>query len=261
VRIGRRIGLVASFGPTLASMPAEFPPGTELHPVLAEGALDALNRGDTATHDRLVADAAQRVAADCDAIALAQFSLARAAPTVARAVSVPVLTTPASAVRAMRARIESALPSRPPVDVAGLASWLGRHFDDVDAIDVPALAQWLADPSRTPPVLVDVRAPAEQAVSTLAGALCVAPDVAPADVLRRTGTDLPIVVYCSVGVRSARLARALSAAGAKQVFNLRGGLFDWANRGLPLSGPSGSAQRVHGYDADWQVLLDPLRRA
>jgi len=67
---GRRIGLIASFAPTLASMPAEFPPGTELHAVLAEGALAALNGGDAATHDRLVADAARRVAPDCDAIAL-----------------------------------------------------------------------------------------------------------------------------------------------------------------------------------------------
>ena len=261
VRAGRRIGLVASFAPTLASMPAEFPAGTELISVLAEGALDALNRGDAATHDRLVADAARRIAPACDAIALAQFSLARAAPAVEREVSVPVLTTPASAVRALRTRIEGAAPTRPPVDVAGLASWLARHFDDVESIDVPALAQWLADPTRARPVLVDVRAPAEQAVSTLAGALCVAPEDDPADVLRRAGTDLPIVVYCAVGVRSARLARALSAAGAKRVLNLRGGLFDWANRGLPLAGPSGPPRRVHGYDAEWAMLLDPRLQA
>jgi len=105
LRIGRRIGLVASFAPTLASMPAEFPAGIELRPVLADGALAALDRGDTATHDRLVAEAAQRVAGGCDAIALAQFSLARAAPAVATAVQVPVLVTPDSAVRALRARL------------------------------------------------------------------------------------------------------------------------------------------------------------
>ena len=51
---GKRIGLVASFAPTLASMPAEFPPTLELRPVLAQGALDALNRGDLAAHDTLV---------------------------------------------------------------------------------------------------------------------------------------------------------------------------------------------------------------
>jgi aspartate/glutamate racemase len=108
VRSGaRRVGLVASFAPTLASMPAEFPPGVTVLPVLAEGALAALDRGDTAEHDRRVA-AAARAAADqgCDVIALAQFSLARAAPAVREAVGLPVLTTPGSAVRALADRLK-----------------------------------------------------------------------------------------------------------------------------------------------------------
>jgi rhodanese-related sulfurtransferase len=261
VRIGGRIGLVASFAPTLASMPAEFPEGTKLRPVLAEGALEALNRGDLAAHDRRVAEAARRVAADCDAIALAQFSLARAAPAVAAAVAIPVLTTPASAVRAIRERVERPVRSPPPVDVAGLASWIARKYPDVATIDVPALARWLDDRSRAAPVLIDVRAPAEQAVSTLPGALCVAPGDDPSDVLRRAGSSRPIVAYCAVGVRSAKHARALAAAGAPRVQSLRGGIFEWANRGLPLTAASGPATHVHGYDATWESLLDPNRRA
>ena len=51
--------------------------------------------------------AAQGIAAKgCDVIALAQFSLARAAPAVEHAVRVPVLTTVASAVRLLRERVE-----------------------------------------------------------------------------------------------------------------------------------------------------------
>jgi rhodanese-related sulfurtransferase len=98
-------------------------------------------------------------------------------------------------------------------------------------------------------------------VSTLPGALCVTPEDDPADVLRRAGNARPIVVYCSVGVRSARLARALAVAGAANVQNLRGGIFDWANRGLPLAGPSGAAGRVHRYDETWETLLEPRLRA
>ena len=102
-----RIGLVATFAPTLASMPAEFPAGVEVMPVLAEGALAALDAGDVATHDRLAAEAARAAhALGCDVIALAQFSLARAAPAVERAVPLPVLTTPESAVRRLRSRLE-----------------------------------------------------------------------------------------------------------------------------------------------------------
>ncbi|MFT8242955.1 arylsulfatase [Roseomonas sp. BN140053] len=97
----RRVGLLASFAPTLRSMPPEFPPGVEVVPCLAEGALAALDAGHVATHDRLAAEASRRLT-DCDAVALAQFSLARAAPGVREATGRPVLTTPHSAVRKLR---------------------------------------------------------------------------------------------------------------------------------------------------------------
>jgi Asp/Glu/hydantoin racemase len=103
---GGPIGLVASFAPTLQSMPPEFPSGTNLRVALADGALDALNAGDTATHDERVAEAAQRLARDgCAVIALAQFSLARARPLVAQRTGLPVLTTVDSAVRELKRRL------------------------------------------------------------------------------------------------------------------------------------------------------------
>ncbi|CAG0957244.1 hypothetical protein BURK1_00519 [Burkholderiales bacterium] len=107
----RRVALVATFGPTLASMPAEFPGDVEVVPLFVDGAMAALDRGDGDTHDRLVAGAVTRsldAVAPVDAIALAQFSLARAAAAMSRVTSVPVLTTPGSAVRALRGRLGSA---------------------------------------------------------------------------------------------------------------------------------------------------------
>lgn len=98
---GRRIGLLATFAGTLASMPPEFPPGVELVPCLAPGALAALDAGDGATHDRLAAEAS-RALRDCDVVLLGQFSLARAAGLVAEATGRPVVTTPGSAVRKLR---------------------------------------------------------------------------------------------------------------------------------------------------------------
>jgi aspartate/glutamate racemase len=100
---GGTIGLLATFGPTLDTMPPEFPAGVRVVPKLAEGALAALDRGDAEEHDRSAAEAARGLAAaGCGAIALAQFSLARAAPAVAAATGLPVLTTPDSAVRKLR---------------------------------------------------------------------------------------------------------------------------------------------------------------
>jgi Asp/Glu/hydantoin racemase len=99
-----RIGLLATFAPTLDSMPPEFAiaaPNATVVPRLAEGALAALDRGDAAAHDRAAAEAA-RALRDCDVIALGQFSLARAAPAVAEASGRAVLTTPESAVKKLK---------------------------------------------------------------------------------------------------------------------------------------------------------------
>lgn len=99
----RSIGLLASFAPTLDSMAPEFPAAILLRTGLAEGALRALAAGNPEEHDRLAVEAAKRLAAEgVDAIALAQFSLARAAGRVAEATGLPVLTTPASAVRKLK---------------------------------------------------------------------------------------------------------------------------------------------------------------
>ena len=105
---GRRIGLLATFGAALDTMPAEFTaacPDVTVVPHLAGGALAALDAGDGADHDRLAAEAALALR-DCDVIALGQFSLARAADAVAAATGRPVLTTPDSAVHKLRRMLE-----------------------------------------------------------------------------------------------------------------------------------------------------------
>ena len=105
-----RLGLIATFAATLVSMPPEFPPGIALEPVLAEGALDALNAGDPQRHDALIAaQAAALRERGCTRIALAQFSMARARPACEAASGLTILTTVDSAVRALRLRTDQAL--------------------------------------------------------------------------------------------------------------------------------------------------------
>ena len=102
----RRVGLLATFGPTLDTVPAEFPPGTLAAQALAAGAFAALNAGDVELHDHLVVDAAVRDLADCDIIALAQSSMTRAAEAVAAATGKRVLTSPDTAVDKLRRLLE-----------------------------------------------------------------------------------------------------------------------------------------------------------
>ena len=101
-----RLGLIATFAPTLASMPSEFPQGTAIESALAEGALDALNAGETQRHDALIAaQAAALSKRGGTRLALAQYSRARARAACEPASGLPVLTTVDSAVRALRRRI------------------------------------------------------------------------------------------------------------------------------------------------------------
>ena len=108
---GLRLGLLASFEPSLAPMAAEFAALAKLRnsratlvTACAPDAMPALNRGDAATHDALLAEAAKALK-DCDAVMLAQFSTARARAAVEAATGKTVLTSPDAAVRAMRASL------------------------------------------------------------------------------------------------------------------------------------------------------------
>lgn len=109
---GQRLGLIASFAPTLESMPAEFGAGVDLRTRLVEDAMAALNAGDLAAHDAAVCAAALSLQAEgCALIAFAQFSMARAAPAARQALGEggpPVLTTVDSAVAALRERLSTA---------------------------------------------------------------------------------------------------------------------------------------------------------
>jgi Asp/Glu/hydantoin racemase len=104
--MGLRVGLVATFPPTLDSMRPEFPAGVELRTALAEGALAALNAGELQRHDALIVEKAMELARQgCGVIALAQFSMARARSQVAAQTGLPVLTTVDSAVAALKQRV------------------------------------------------------------------------------------------------------------------------------------------------------------
>jgi hypothetical protein len=106
---GGRIGLLASFAPTLHAMRPEFPDPSAVVTSHCAGALDALAAGDGEQHDAIAAAAAVRDLCGCAVVALAQFSLARAASHVADATGLPVLTTPDCAVLALRADVEGSL--------------------------------------------------------------------------------------------------------------------------------------------------------
>lgn len=127
-----------------------------------------------------------------------------------------------------------------------------RQFPQVPTITTSKLATWLAS-ELPPPILIDVRQAEEYAVSHLPGALhlTTVPAIQQADV----PTEAAIVVYCSVGYRSARLAQKLRAAGYQQVMNLAGSIFEWHNQEQPLVADGELTRQVHPYNRAWGLLL------
>lgn len=147
----------------------------------------------------------------------------------------------------------------PKPEWQAVRAWLNEHFPDVRNLSVDELRAWRDDPARAHPLLVDIRADAEQAVSRIDGAHLIQSEVQAIENFKDLPRDTPIVAYCAVGVRSAKLVRPLQDAGFTDVRNLEGSIFAWANRGLPLTCGAGATNRVHPYDKHWGVLLDSER--
>ena len=60
-----------------------------------------------------------------------------------------------------------------------------------------------------------------------------------------------IVVYCSIGYRSEKVAMSLIEKGYTNVVNLYGSIFEWVNQGLPLENENGKTHLVHGFNKKW----------
>ena len=111
---GSRIGLLATFQPSIPSLQQEFAAmarsqakDVTLESVCVPEAMTALSAGDAEQHDRLIAEAAARLA-HCDVVMLAQFSMARARSAVQQVIGDKVLTSPDSAVAKLKAMLDSA---------------------------------------------------------------------------------------------------------------------------------------------------------
>lgn len=110
---GKRIGMLATFGPAVSTMTDEFNEyvaltsgNATLKTLLVDKAIDLLRKGDVEGHNRLVAERAHELD-DCDAIMLAHFSTSRAASDVRAKVSAPVLAAPHAAVERMRSLVDA----------------------------------------------------------------------------------------------------------------------------------------------------------
>lgn len=144
--------------------------------------------------------------------------------------------------------------------LASIDADLQRSFPNIGHLSTAELAEWTLQEKDV--VLVDVRSEEEFAVGRIDGAIRVSPGASARDIavrLREAAPGRRVVFYCSVGVRSSRLAdrsrKSLIEFGATGIYNLSGGIFTWHEEARPLVDARGVTLFVHPYDSKWGRLL------
>jgi rhodanese-related sulfurtransferase len=133
-------------------------------------------------------------------------------------------------------------------------AWVNRSFPNAPAMTTQELAELIKHGDDFSPIVIDARKNEEFEVSHLPNAHP-ARDVATVQQLG-ISPDQPVVVYCSIGYRSARLVEKLQEAGFSQAKNLEGSIFQWANEGRPLERDGEVVDNVHPYNKTWGLLLE-----
>jgi len=106
--------------------------------------------------------------------------------------------------------------------------------------------------------ILDAREFEEYEVSHIKNSLFVGYNAYSPEIVSATIKDLstPIVVYCSLGVRSENISEKLKAAGFTDVRNLYGGIFEWKNKHNPVfDSEEKETEKVHTYSKNWSKWL------
>lgn len=116
----------------------------------------------------------------------------------------------------------------------------------VDTISTRTLAQ-IIDSVK----IIDARSTAEFSTSQIKGAQFIDFDKPNFKQLNIEKPDT-IVVYCTIGYRSEKIAEKLKKKGYNNVFNLYGGIIQWVNDSNQVCAPNGmNTNFVHTYDESW----------
>lgn len=135
-------------------------------------------------------------------------------------------------------------------------SSLVDDYPQVTHVSTQDLERRLSDNTRPTPLVIDARALEEYETSHIAGAVHAETVEQVRALLKKQAPGIDVFVYCSVGVRSARLVAKLQADGVQRAVNLRGSIFEWANRGLPVYKGEQRTTGVHPFNTKWGELLE-----
>ena len=120
---------------------------------------------------------------------------------------------------------------------------------------VPELLIDDLDENDTNIIFLDAREKDEYNVSHIKGAQFVGYDNFSLKSVKGIAKDSKIVIYCSVGYRSEKIAEKLIKDGYSNVSNLYGGIFEWKNRGNDVYKNEAITEKVHAYNRAWGIWL------
>ncbi|MEQ8907604.1 MAG: rhodanese-like domain-containing protein [Vicingaceae bacterium] len=127
----------------------------------------------------------------------------------------------------------------------------GMLSHSIEAISVPQAA------NSENAIFVDSREKEEFEVSHIKNAMWVGYDSLDLSRLENVDQDRQIIIYCSVGYRSEKVAEKLKVKGFTNLFNLYGGIFEWKNQGHPVYNTNQKeTEQVHAYNKVWGVWLN-----
>ena len=131
---------------------------------------------------------------------------------------------------------------------------IDQEFPNIEFVSTAELIRQYQNKDADFPLIIDVREQEEFQVSHLQEAL----NLKTGDSISELypNKNMPIVVYCSVGYRSAGVAEELQQLGYTNVLNLRHSIFEWANKGYPMVSGAGETEKAHLFNAAWGALLD-----
>jgi len=105
-------------------------------------------------------------------------------------------------------------------------------------------------------IYLDAREKKEFDVSHIEGAIWVGYNDFNQERVNGLSKEHQIVVYCSVGYRSEKVAEKLLSQGYLKVSNLYGGIFEWVNEGnIVVDAGNEKTNKVHAYNRKWGVWL------
>lgn len=139
----------------------------------------------------------------------------------------------------------------------GLNCFISWRFPQISHLTVTELNQWLKQPEKAKPLLLDARTTAEYKVSHLPQAYPMGDLFTEIKPISLT-PDAPIVIYCSIGYRSALAVASLQQSGYHRVFNLNGSLFHWVTQGYPVYRQQEIVHVIHPYNWFWKSILSRM---